>query len=93
MIMFMDLSRTMYIAVRKRGHLRAETTEDISFLVVRSKIAYSNTKGKKERGNRCLQSRIFERIFETSEGNVPEGLVLRAAVALSRCLPSMRSSC
>jgi hypothetical protein len=49
MIMFMDLGRAMYIAVRKRGHLRAETTEDISFLVVRSKIAYSKMKEKRKR--------------------------------------------
>ena len=46
--MFMTLGRAMCVAVGKRGHLRAETTEDISFLVVRSKIAYSMKEIKKE---------------------------------------------
>lgn len=90
--MFMTVGRAMCVAVRKRGHLRAETTEDISFLVVRSKIAYS-MKEKKRRGKQALAVAHIRENFETSEGNVPEGLVLRAAVALGRCLPSLRSSC
>lgn len=95
MIMFLTMGRTMCITVRKRGHLRAETTEDISFLVVRSqKIACSNMKNEEGDKKKDACSRESVNLgFGTSEGNVPEGFVLRAVVALGRCLPLLRSSC